>query len=448
MVFALILAGFFFLYLLVDLGRLIKRRLHPVYKRQTFWVTLIWLSVMLLILIAAALLLEHNHIDGILAFYLLAGAQLACSLVIFTSTWRHLKTTGPPALTNNYASKDLPTVSVCIPARNETEGLQECLASLVASDYPKLEILVLDDSSQTRRTPEIIRSFAQSGVRFLEGKEPPARWLAKNYAYQQLAEAASGNILLFCGVDTRFQPQTLSLLVKTFLQKQKTMISVLPRNIWPPDGNPVQPLLVQPGRYAWELALPRRLLNRPPVLSTCWLISHKTLKSAGGFAAVSHKAVPESYFARYTANHADGYSFMQADLSIGLSSQKNFDEQLSTALRTRYPQLHRRPETTAILSLMELFVLVFPFNLLLAALAIGWWWLALISAANCLLLTWHFVLIVRLTYRRFVWWSLLTLPFAALYDVGLLNLSMLKYEFGKVMWKDRDIAGRVMGSSL
>ena len=34
--------------------------------------------------------------------------------------------------------RDLPSVSVCIPARNETHAMTECLEKIIASTYPKL----------------------------------------------------------------------------------------------------------------------------------------------------------------------------------------------------------------------------------------------------------------------------------------------------------------------
>ena len=67
---------------------------------------------------------------------------------------------------------ELPTVSVCIPARNEMHALEQCLEYILASDYGKLEVLVLDDSSSDQ-TPHIIRSFAHAGVRFIPGSPLP-----------------------------------------------------------------------------------------------------------------------------------------------------------------------------------------------------------------------------------------------------------------------------------
>src|SRR5688500_11530400 len=63
---------------------------------------------------------------------------------------------------------EMPSVTVCIPARNEMHALAECLERVLASDYEKLEILVFDDSSLDD-TPTLIKSFAHEGVRFVPG---------------------------------------------------------------------------------------------------------------------------------------------------------------------------------------------------------------------------------------------------------------------------------------
>ena len=108
--------------------------------------------------------------------------------------------------------EDTPTVSLCIPARNETHALADCLSSAVASDYPKLEIIVLDDCSQDK-TSQIIRSFAHDGVRFISGEVPSDGWLGKNNAYQALATQAKGEYLVFMSVDTRVEKKSISQLI-------------------------------------------------------------------------------------------------------------------------------------------------------------------------------------------------------------------------------------------
>jgi chlorobactene glucosyltransferase len=428
------------LYRCLNLARVGTGRAHPGYLYHASRRTSLWLIASQLAIVGAAAVGYHFSVEPIIWWDILASLQLVCAVVLLASTLRHLDTTRPPELEQG---GPLPTLSVMIPARNETDDLEACLRSLAASTYPKLEILVLDDCSQNKRTPEIIRGFAHDGVQFIPGKVPPERWLAKNYAYQQLAEAANGEILLFCGVDTRFEPETLTVLVRTLLQKQKTMLSILPRNLASKSWNPVS-WFIQPSRYAWELALPRRLVQRPPVLSTCWLITRETLKMAGGFEAVQRKIVPESYFAKAAASRGDGYSFLCSDERIGLASAKSPEEQKATAIRTRYPQLHRRPELAAFVAFGELAVLVWPLIMLVACLLSGLWLLAAVSGLAFLMSTVTYDKIVNLTYRGFTLKGMWLLPLAALYDIGLLNYSMWRYEFDEVLWKGRNVCIPVM----
>jgi hypothetical protein len=239
----------FSLYRIVNLLRIIENRVHGDYlfnvaRRSSF----ILIGIQLLI-VAAVGLDSRLQINSIVWLYILIIFQLIGGGIVVSSTIRHLKTTRPPLNVDDYADRDLPTLTVAIPARNETEDLSECLQSLITSNYPKLEILVLDDCSQEKHTPEIIRGFAHDGVRFVAGKTPPERWLAKNYAYSQLAEESNGDLLLFCGVDVRFQKDALRSLVKTMLYKQKSMMGVLPINQISRKWS-LESLLVQPAHYA------------------------------------------------------------------------------------------------------------------------------------------------------------------------------------------------------
>jgi glycosyltransferase involved in cell wall biosynthesis len=426
------------IYRVINLLRLIEGRSPVEYMESTFRRTSIILISSQIIVLLLVLLQRHTlrtltaGIDGT------GVIDLFIAAVLLVGTRSHIRKTRAMPLSEHRAQRDLPALSVAIPARNETDDLEACLSSLVASTYPKLEILVLDDCSQNKHTPGIIKDFAHAGVRFIAGKNPPKHWLAKNYAYEQLADAASGEILLFCGVDTRFEPQALEAMVGTMLARKKSMLSIVPHNMLP-KGSSLESVIIQPARYAWELALPRRLLNRPPVLSTCWLIYAELLKDSGGFKAVMSSISIESYFARIAAKTRDGYSFLQSGQVLGLSSHKSIIEQRATTIRTRYPQTHRRPEIVAALSVLELFVLGLPYAFLIYALLMRSWAGAAIGITNVLVIMLFYIAIVRATYGTFILRSLWALPFAVVYDVGLLNYSMWRYEFREVIWKDRNV---------
>lgn len=419
-------------------ARLNEKRLRRDGLRATAWL----LGLQLITVVIWFALGRLATLDSF--WFVVVSFQVSLALLLGGSTLRHLITTRPPHKLPTLSDKELPTLTVAIPARNETDDLDECLASLVTCDYPKLEILVLDDCSQNKHTPEIIRSFAHAGVRFLQGDVPPDNWLAKNYAYEQLRQASSGELLLFCGVDVRFGTDSLRLLVAALNAKHKDMISVIPRNLRPPMLNMSSTTLVQTMRYAWELALPRRLFSRPPVLSSCWLVRRETLEAAGGFAAVSHTITPESYFAKASA-HRDGYSFMQSSPTMNIVSTKSLHEQHSTAVRVEYPRLHRRIELVALLAGAQAVGLVGPYLILLWSLTgLVPSILTMPSLVSVVILTAIYSSIVTLTYRHWLLRSLWVLPIAALVDLILLHESMIRYEFFDVIWKERNVCIPVM----
>lgn len=421
--------------------RIIKERMHAGYLRRTTRTTAATLYMVQFIVAGMWWAWYQTSEDRQMVWLGLAVIQALVATILCASTQRRLRHTKAGVSTQHYPDVQLPSITVAIPARNETEDLQECLEAIVASDYPKLEVLVLDDCSQDKRTPEIIRSFAQAGVRFLQGEEPKSTWLAKNQAYNQLAAEANGEIIVFCGVDVRMQPDTLRQLVTLMLDKHKDMVSVLPLRR---DGAKMQASVVQAMRYWWELAPPRRLFNRPAVLSSCWAITRKALQQTGGFAAVTRAIVPESYFAKALIV-GDRYSFMRANHELGIESVKRQSDQVNTAVRMRYPQLHRRPEQVFLVTMAEILFMLLPF-----VMAFGGWWLpitgltqALAFVAAVLLVAIHLMITLSTDVNEWAY-GLIGLPVMFVADIWLLHRSMWQYEFATIEWKGRNVCIPVM----
>jgi chlorobactene glucosyltransferase len=417
-------------------GRTVSAFLYKVSLRSSMNLLFLQLSTLLLDYISHIIKLQVSF-----WLVLVIGLQILASLIFIYSFKKNVKKTASLPI-QSHATRDLPTLSVLIPARNETLDLQECLGALVATDYPKLEIIVLDDCSQNKRTPQVIKSFSHAGVKFLEGGLPPAGWLAKNYAYEQLASNANGEILLFCGVDVRFEVSSLRRLIEQMLASNKSMISLLPDNITPTLSN-IFGLLIQPTRYAWELALPRQLLKRPPVLSSCWLIKEKALKKAGSFSAIRRSVSVEAYFAKSIVKH-NGYKFLRSGNTLGVKTVKQFSEQIETAVRTRYPQTHRRPELVCLIGLLEIGIFLLPVILFIAAITNGDRAVLMASIVMLIITEYFYNLIIKMTYGRYLFRGIKLMLMAAIYDIGLLNYSMWQHEFREVIWKGRNICLPVM----
>ncbi|MDQ2913608.1 MAG: glycosyltransferase [Chloroflexota bacterium] len=99
----------------------------------------------------------------------------------------------------------LPTLSVVVPARDEAAAIGRALRSLVAQDYPGLEIVVVDDRSSDA-TGEVLREIAANDPRVVVIRIDalPAGWLGKNHALWRGADRASGQWLLFSDADVVF----------------------------------------------------------------------------------------------------------------------------------------------------------------------------------------------------------------------------------------------------
>ncbi len=427
--------GLIAVFRILNMMRILKNRMHQAYLRRATAQTSLHLfliyPVVISVLSLGYFMERSNIVDLVVYLQLIIAGSI---LIVVQKNVMKLRFHMPEKY---LVDNELPTVTVAIPARNETVSLQECLNAVLANDYPKLEVIVLDDCSQGK-TAEIIKSYAQKGVRFVKGQPPAERWLAKNQAYEQLLVESSGDFVLFCGVDTRIGSQAIRSMVNLLKNRNKSMLSVLPVR----SASTAMDAFIQPMRYWWELALPRRLFNRPPVLNTCWMIERESLRKLGGFGSVSHAIIPEGFFARELAKE-DKYSFVRSSNELEVKTNKNFSEQLHTAIRNRYPQIRRRPEWALLLTAINLLFLVLPFAFLVASVwenSIN----ALLVGITCVLLVISHVTIVSITDPENSLFAVVSFPVAAISEMVIGYISMVQYEFLTIEWKDRNICIPVM----
>jgi chlorobactene glucosyltransferase len=162
--------------------------------------------------------ITHNAIHGFIIFESVVLLILVSNIIIRRRTRQHS------------LPGDLPLVSLLVPVRNESESIPRCIRSLLAQDYPRFEVLALDDQSEDG-TRQILEQMAASNpkLRVLDGPAPPEGWLGKNWACDQLAAQAQGELLFFTDADTVHQPQTLSALVGALLGEKADLLSGFPR---------------------------------------------------------------------------------------------------------------------------------------------------------------------------------------------------------------------------
>lgn len=424
-------------YRILNILRFSIGRMHESYLYKSVSRTSMTLGMYQLLLGALAVLIPSLPAMGYYDMYAFTFMLLVIYIAMSWSFVKTLRLAKIRIANKQQSSETLPTVTIAIPARNETSELQACISSILASAYQKLEIIVLDDCSQDS-TSDIIKDFAHDGVRFIQGDEPGDTWLAKNAAYDRLLKEANGEIILFCGADVRFAKNAIGQLVAFMNEQELAMVSVLPKK----DSLVKQQSIVQFARYMWELFMPRTLVNRPPILSTLWLANKSSLLKLGGFSSVKRMVVPEAYFAK-RLQKTNEYRFVMSDPLTDIQSTKTTKQQINTAVRIRYPQLHKRPENVLAVSLL---VIVLFFGPVFTAL-FGYYNNHLLLLCGLLLIVLQIILysvLAHKTGQAFIGRILLYVLMTPAVDVLMMHYSMVAYEFGSVTWKERNVCLPVM----
>jgi chlorobactene glucosyltransferase len=134
--------------------------------------------------------------------------------------------------------RELPLVSIIIPARDEEREIERTLSALRSQTYPAIEIIVIDDRS-TDSTPLILARAAAEDPRITvisSVEEPPAGWLGKPWALHRGSLAARGELLLFVDADVHYKPDAVAAAVAEIEERDAALLTLLPtvemRGFW------------------------------------------------------------------------------------------------------------------------------------------------------------------------------------------------------------------------
>jgi len=326
---------------------------------------------------------------------------------------------------------ELPSVTVCIPARNENHAMTDSLQRVIKSNYPKLEVIVLDDMSGDD-TSALIKAFAHEGIRFVEGSKLPAEWLGKNHALQGLLKQASGTYVLFLDVDTRLSPDSVEQLVAYAIQEKAAMVSVLPRR----DDSPRASVFFSPLRYFWEIMFHRK--SSPATASGAWMIHRKTLLDRfDGFAQFKDAIQPESRISAELMATGE-YRFLIGTEQLGISYEKKWSSQIGTSIRLLFPLL-KSQLTNVIVAALDLFILLAPVIIVLSGFITGWDANHIVSGVFYLLFAGLYAVYLRAIWNRASLIGGLLWPYTVAQELALVIISAVRYKQNNVTWKGRQV---------
>ncbi len=141
---------------------------------------------------------------------LLAAAVLVFWLAVAVEVGRGHRRMRRLATLNSPVPADWPRVSVIFAARNEGATLGAAVPTMLALDYPDLELIAVNDRSEDD-TGEVLDKIAalDPRLRVVHLRELPCGWLGKNHALHHAAARATGEWILFTDADIHFEPATL-----------------------------------------------------------------------------------------------------------------------------------------------------------------------------------------------------------------------------------------------
>ncbi len=122
-------------------------------------------------------------------------------------------------------------VTVIVPARNEQEHVERTLRSLLALEYPRLEIIAVDDRSTDTTGAIMDRVAAQESGRRLQVihvEDLPSGWLGKTHAMWLASQRAIGEWLLFTDADVVFRADALRRAMRYVEQQKADHLIVFP----------------------------------------------------------------------------------------------------------------------------------------------------------------------------------------------------------------------------
>lgn len=202
-----------------------------------------------------------------------------------------------PVLKAPTESKPGPKVSLLVPARNEAHTLPRTLPLLLQQGA--YEVIVYDDQSDDD-TLQVLNNFA--GVKVLTGKPLPAQWLGKNWACQNLADAASGDVLVFTDADVFWQPGALAALCEAASAAGASFASVVPRQttqtFWQRVGLPIVDLIVL-SLYLFPLYKRRSFRAAGAGDGQCMFWRKSAYLQVGGHRAFKQDVVEDIRMGRY-----------------------------------------------------------------------------------------------------------------------------------------------------
>jgi chlorobactene glucosyltransferase len=291
----------------------------------------------------------------------------------------------PRAFVSTNGDRDLPLISILVPARDEEADIEECVRSLLRLNYPNFEVIALDDGS-TDNTYAILCRLRNQDYRLqvLVGAELPEGWYGKPHACWQMAQAARGQYLLMTDADCRFAPDTLLFALGALQERRADVVSLIPsfecHGFWERLLIPLQYFII----FAF-LPTPLIRRSRHPWLAAAngafLFLSRETYFAVDGHRAVRSQLAEDIKFAQHVKRSGRSLWYGDGSRAYSVRMYQGLPEIWAGFSKNLFPAFSKNlPLLLAVLATIVC-VLILPLFFALWGVAAGrhWAWLPCIA---------------------------------------------------------------------
>lgn len=202
-----------------------------------------------------------------------------------------------------------PSVSIVVPAHNEEALIDEALASIRASDYGKVnEIIVVADRCTDGTVGIVRRHQGEDGrVRLVELSECAEGWSGKCHSCWNGYRGATGDYLLFTDADTLFDSKLVRASVGCMLKGGFDLLSLLGRLRFEHDfEKSAQPIAAMTLMRMYPIAKTNRedaKKRRPFANGQFMLFTRRAYETVGTHERLKDAILEDLRFSRRLTNH-------------------------------------------------------------------------------------------------------------------------------------------------
>jgi cellulose synthase/poly-beta-1,6-N-acetylglucosamine synthase-like glycosyltransferase len=356
---------------------------------------------------------------------------------------------------------DPPHVTILIPAKDEGAGIQRCLDSVFAQDYPSFNVIAIDDRS-TDDTGTILDALAANEPRLtvlhIQPGALPEGWLGKSHALHAAHEYLADPInsqqskiknprpswLFFVDSDVTLKPHALSTALSLGIQRGYDALTIFTRI---ETHRFIERLMLPPLAAAWVIMYTASLTNEDSRKNIAvangqfFLIRRQAYDAVGGHAAVRNQITEDVELMRLLKSRDYKVRIFSGAHLAATRMHSNLRQMFHGWARIFSGTSRRSPRRIigAIVFLLLAVLTVYP--------ALGWGiyrtlhgeylWLT-ISLLHFLLMTGYLMRVYR--WSGNLMRSALLLPVSAGLMLAIFVYALRKCQTGRILWRDTEFA--------